>query len=486
MFSVTHVGHNGWVVSTASSTLLVDPLLRDTFAATEAVGLAVHPPRRFDFDAAPPLDAVLLTHEHEDHFDLASIDMVDRSTPILMPSRSSPAMREILTDMGFSVRLTRPGRPVEIGADLSVLPMTADQVENGIVEEWDVLPFVVRDRDGHGNLFTHIDMAPTPSMWRSARSFVERPGLWVYTNNNTDWHFQARWARPDRFSLSSFVGSIVDYHTAMAHEWTAPEQLLVTGESFCFRGEQAFLNHEVFPWTNDEAARALALQLPGVTVRPSVPGETLILKNGEVAEVRPSSPFVRVAPRAAWPAREHRGDVAWLEDYRPASGREVLERSHVPALEAALAGLARSLHGGSLHRAICGLSVPDAAGRIPTFALSLRDGEQPLAFAYRPEHCSFVRVASPDPPKEFLAVYECWATDLLAMLTCRMSTTALCFGRSRMWNANPRAFAFEFNKPLFEYVHPLRRPDAYRERYRSIVAALHDDGPRLPGPRRSA
>lgn len=79
-------------------------------------------------------------------------------------------------------------------------------------------------------------------------------------------------------------------------------------------------------------------------------------------------------------------------------------------------------------------------------------------------------VESEDPASDYLAVYECWATDLLAFLRCEISSTSLCFAHSRSWDANPDAFSFNLTHPLFEYVHPLRLPERALNFYRSVLS----------------
>src|SRR5437870_5501344 len=100
-FSVTFLGHHGWVFAAGASALLVDPLLGDGFGHTPSVGLHVYPPRILDLGRFPPVSAVFLTHEHEGHFDLPSLAKLDRNIPNWIPLRSSQAMSRALHALGF-------------------------------------------------------------------------------------------------------------------------------------------------------------------------------------------------------------------------------------------------------------------------------------------------------------------------------------------------------------------------------------------------
>src|SRR5262245_16424753 len=101
MFRATFIGHHAWLFATERSRLLVDPLFHERFGLTDSVELRVFPPRVFDFAEFPAIDAVLLTHEHEGHFDIPSLHLIDRQVPIYISSRSSSAMRQVLAEMGF-------------------------------------------------------------------------------------------------------------------------------------------------------------------------------------------------------------------------------------------------------------------------------------------------------------------------------------------------------------------------------------------------
>ena len=78
MASVTYVGHSTVLVDLDGTRLLTDPLLRTRVA---------HLRRRTSFalEELRDLDAVLVSHAHYDHLDLPSLDVVGRSTPVVVP-----------------------------------------------------------------------------------------------------------------------------------------------------------------------------------------------------------------------------------------------------------------------------------------------------------------------------------------------------------------------------------------------------------------
>src|SRR5262245_50725266 len=144
MFEATYLGHHCWLFAGVRGRILVDPLLTPTWGFTDAIGLVTYPPRRLSVERMPVIDAVVITHEHEGHFEIPSLAMIDRRVPIYLSSRSSNATRTFLREMGFDVRPLVAGVPIEV-ADLRLLPMTADQWTQGKADEWDTLPYLVWD-----------------------------------------------------------------------------------------------------------------------------------------------------------------------------------------------------------------------------------------------------------------------------------------------------------------------------------------------------
>ena len=61
--------------------------------------------------------------------------------------------------------------------DLELYPFSPDHRSGKNYEEWDVLPFLVKDRGGDGNFFSTVDVEPTAEMRDAARAIVPRPGL---------------------------------------------------------------------------------------------------------------------------------------------------------------------------------------------------------------------------------------------------------------------------------------------------------------------
>ncbi len=105
--TVTYVGHATVLIEIDGTRLLTDPLLRRRLGPLVRHG---PPPAQ---EAARDLDAVLISHLHHDHADLASLRRLDGDVQMLVP----PGSRRFFERRGFrSVSELAPGEASTVGA----------------------------------------------------------------------------------------------------------------------------------------------------------------------------------------------------------------------------------------------------------------------------------------------------------------------------------------------------------------------------------
>ncbi len=444
----TFLGHQGWLVAGGSASILIDPLLTDSFGHGGHVGL-VHPPRTIELAR---IDAVVITHEHEDHFDIPSLLRIDRRTPIHLSERSSIAARTILRELGFAVELLRPLHALRIG-DLEVMPLWSDP--RGLSDdEWDVLPLVVRT--GDDGLLSTVDVELTPPIEAAAAKLLRAPAVHVVANNHTSFAFQDGSA--PREESAAITRDLLARTQRLSERGLPPGAIAITGGGFAFTGDRAWMNQHVFAADSEAIARALDAVLPVPCLAPR-PGDRLVLSSGEVR--------VEAAPmitRGEGPSRAFHPTVRMHDAYAPASGSRTL-----PDLDALLADFARWLHGGPLFRALFAIPPTEAPAREHTLALVLLHGDtDAVVHAYEPIACRFVRREVEDPLATFVAGLECWASDLAALLRSELGPTAITFGRMRRWSFTHAPLAIE--DALWSYAHPSRDPEGWLRRYRALAA----------------
>jgi L-ascorbate metabolism protein UlaG (beta-lactamase superfamily) len=151
-FSVEFVGHATAIIRVDNLRLLCDPHFGQTFRR----GLfGFFPARRVRIGRLPQIDAIVLSHSHRDHYDLASLSVLDRTIPVFCPADNRILYG--LRRLGFS--------EVIVVGDWSILRM------RGVALLW------------------------TPSTYR-----VPELGLAIAFNRRTLWnlvdtHVERSWAR---------------------------------------------------------------------------------------------------------------------------------------------------------------------------------------------------------------------------------------------------------------------------------------------------
>ncbi len=481
-FDITFLGHQGWLFAAKESRLLVDPLLTPAFGHMGALGV-VYPPREFSFDALPPIDALFLTHEHEDHFDIASLNAIDRSVPVLVSAHSSRAACTLLTEMGFGVYRVHPGDVVTLG-DLE-LHLFAPEVNGAeMIDEWDVLPFLVRDRRGHGSFVTTVDVDPHERLEEAVRAVTGRPPVWCYTNNATDLSFSTggKVVRVEPLDTAGLARGLLEHYAGLCLRKAQPEAIFMCGGGFAFTGDRAWMNHHVFRADSAAVCASFSSLVADRSFRALVPGETATLEGGSLAGVKPESPFLRCKPRDEWPSRDYAGSAPPLESYSAATAPRELDDAELEALDRGLAAFAAHLCSRQTFRALMSLEPAELDGRRPTFSLvALCDDDGgAYVFEYDPSSCGFVPASGVDPVADYVGGLECWASDLLAVFEGELAPSAITFGRSRSWNALPKRCLIDWGE-LWLFCHPLRRPNLFLDFYRKMLASRGPEAVRVRG-----
>lgn len=485
MLRVTFLGHQGWLVATPTTRILVDPLLGHGFGHGGLLGVPF-PPRSVDPAAFPSVDAVVITHEHDDHFDIPSLHRLDRGIRVLLSERSSVAARTILAEMGFVVEAIGADTVTAIG-DLRWHAFASDH-RDGDDDEWDVLPFLVHDTQGHGSFMSSVDVRPSPRML-SALPRLASPGVWAHADNLTSAIVQTI-GEPTGASASddaeALARSVARRHDEVASAWGPPLATLVCGAGWSFPRDREFLDRFVFPVEPAALAERLRMLRPGARIEAAVPGHGVSMERGRLARDPSRAGFVRTASPHTWPDRRHAGDAVRIGDYAPACGRTSISAADLAELGDALRELAAFLYARPIHRALASFSSADARGRRMQIGLALRvEGGGIVAFAHDATACRFVLCEGIDPREVLVSGIECWAADLLALLRGEIGPTALCYaGRLRVWNAVPELVRMSPHE-LWMFAHPLCRPDAALRLYRRLLAGEAEAPPRVPGPAHS-
>ena len=458
MLEATFIGHQGWLLSSSRTRILIDPLLTDGFGHGGLAG-QVFPRRRLDLKALGEIDAVVVTHEHDDHFDIPSLLLLDRRLPVLISCRSSVAMREVLAELGFQVKLLRPDTSTAVG-DLSYRTFVADHRSSPLADEWDVFPFVVTDAAGQGAFASSVDVPMPETMVAALGSTPGWPGVLCLANNTTDTRFVQRGTeRLEPSDDTDALASVLRRRwQALARRSGAPRFTAITGGGWSHPADQAWIDHVAFSVDSKTLAHELERSC-AASVAAVQPGDVIRLGATEVEFDQ--ARFVAADPGSSRPRPR---TVVAPTDFSPACGRTRLVAPQDGRLEAGLRDLARFWFGGPLFAAVHSMSGATSIGFV------LRDEVGSMTYAYAPETTGFRRVDAADPFASFDSGFECWATDLVALFDGAIGPSALCYtGRLRCWNHHPDRLRVSPHE-LWRFAHPLHRPDAARRLYRRLAA----------------
>jgi N-acyl-phosphatidylethanolamine-hydrolysing phospholipase D len=80
-FTLTWIGHTSFLIQLAGLNILVDPIWSERASPLRFVGPRRWVPAGIEFDRLPPIDAVVLSHDHYDHLDAPTISRLAKRYP---------------------------------------------------------------------------------------------------------------------------------------------------------------------------------------------------------------------------------------------------------------------------------------------------------------------------------------------------------------------------------------------------------------------
>lgn len=80
-FTLTWIGHTSFLVQISTLNILIDPIWSDRASPVPFAGPKRWVPPGVDFDRLPPIDGVVLSHDHYDHLDAPTISRLAQRYP---------------------------------------------------------------------------------------------------------------------------------------------------------------------------------------------------------------------------------------------------------------------------------------------------------------------------------------------------------------------------------------------------------------------
>jgi L-ascorbate metabolism protein UlaG (beta-lactamase superfamily) len=252
--------------------ILMDPILQDPFEEGMVVSC---PKREIDIEQLPPIDVIVISHRHPDHFDLRSLDRLSRSCQVCCPA--DPLIAYALKLLGFQhVNFLEPGKPLKL-EKMEIFPTRS---ENQAVRECGML-----FRDETGCFWNQVDTEISTITINTVLKHCSRVDLLfaMYASQN--------------FEFFESLNKSFPYETHrqnLQNVLTVRPRLTVPGSAgFRFFGEHEWLNCFLFPISRElflDDLKSLDANLAAAIMNP---GDVAEISNGEIKIRRQASPFSR-------------------------------------------------------------------------------------------------------------------------------------------------------------------------------------------------
>lgn len=289
---ITVIGHLSMLFEQGESSLLMDPLLVPTFGHDYSpMPVELYPPRSTDPKALQHASAVLVSHEHFDHFNLESLSLLPRSTPLLVGPTMLNCVVRAIESLGFEVCRLEFFEDYRIGElSIRLYPAAPDTAH------WEkrVSQLLVSDTDG-ASVLVAVDalfgeeaisdaIADPPTALAIANNAHVPPRGVMGALTNYSERFGPR-PVPDGVELIASLFTAVD-------EWPELTELPLIYTGGGFRKDYEELG--IFALAEQDVVAQLARDLTGRDdVYGPLPGESLLLSPGKV-ERGPTADWVTI------------------------------------------------------------------------------------------------------------------------------------------------------------------------------------------------
>jgi hypothetical protein len=257
---VTLLGHATVVVETGPMRILMDPVLQDPFEN----GMVVSCPKRvIDLDRLGPIDVVVLSHRHPDHFDLPSLDRLSRHCQVVCAN--DPLLLYALRALGFEHVTPMDPHSAMPSPQAELFPIRS---ENTGVRECGMVI-----RDDSGVFWNQVDTELSAETFAEVRRRYGGVDLLfaMYASQNFDFFDSLESEFPWEPHLRNLESAIR----------IGPGLLVPASAGFRFAGEHSWLNPFLFPVSRERFAEDLRALDAGISVTLLDPGDQVILGGGD-------------------------------------------------------------------------------------------------------------------------------------------------------------------------------------------------------------
>lgn len=271
---INFIGHASIFVKTQDCQILMDPVLWDPHQE----GLFdICPQREVIHEKIPPIDLLIISHQHLDHFHIRSLAYLPKNVDVLIPE--DKLIEDCLRQLGYAhIYTLKDFQQVKFGAT----SLLATRSENRVPE------YGIIFSDSSGVFWNQVDTMVSLDTVRLIKSRYEKidfllamwqPMLEINYQMNMDLNF------PDAI-YSKIIQTISTIQ---------PKAIAPGSNGFTCIGGSAWLNKIVFPVTRERFCHDIKIACPelGNNVFPLDPGDVLTFEGGEFSHLQGKCPFVQ-------------------------------------------------------------------------------------------------------------------------------------------------------------------------------------------------
>ena len=325
---VTLLGHATVLVEMDGANILMDPVLQDPFED----GAVVSCPRRvIRADKLPPLDVVIISHQHPDHFDIPSLAQLPRDVCVVCPT--DRAIQYALKSLGFTnVRPTEPMQRVVFKA--CELLTTRSSVTN-------VIEFGIVFKDKSGTFWNQVDSVLTHETIDQSLQAV----------GSIDLLFAAHASQNFGFFDDRSTGFPHDTHKSnLDTALRIKPRLTVPGAAgFRFAGEIEWCNAFLFPISREQFVADLHRLDPNLATAIANPGDVFEIGGAAVQHRAGASAVAQTLEEDTWRLRfDPTAAIPPLKDTNPDQYPDDQLRSEVASVISGIEAFLRMSYANSV------------------------------------------------------------------------------------------------------------------------------------------
>lgn len=263
---ISRILHAGYLFEYGNTRILMDPIFENPFS----INCYAFPKIRFDLERIKNLqiDAVFISHFHDDHFSLESLNLIDRNTPIYMFSVFDDFF-EMLRELGFTqVFSLSLNSSVAVG-DFEIIPLKALDEDIDSIFHIKVLNF---------NILNVVDSWIHPSSMKTLSAITWDLALWPFQTMR-----EIEVLSPTRIPQADpeIPIELLDQLKILNSRFIVPSACQFQLEYW------SWYNQTFFPITYAQFQKTMEVTLPQTRIIKLNPGESRILEKNKFEKANP-------------------------------------------------------------------------------------------------------------------------------------------------------------------------------------------------------